>query len=79
MRFMPRFSVNPPMAPQTAAGIVWGEFVANQILAARANDGSNAVVLPPGGSSTGVWVTDPSGVSFPICYRNGDLVRCRLQ
>src|SRR5436190_2595279 len=27
--------------PQKTAGIVWGEFVANQILAARANDGSD--------------------------------------
>ncbi len=31
-----------PDSPQKTAGIVWGEFVANQILAARANDGSNA-------------------------------------
>jgi membrane-associated phospholipid phosphatase len=51
----------PPYGPQTAAGIVWGEFVANQILAARANDGSNAVVLPPGGSGPGVWVPTPPG------------------
>src|SRR4030095_6944953 len=32
-----------PEGPQKTAGIVWGEFVANQILAARANDGSNAI------------------------------------
>src|SRR5439155_17182740 len=30
-----------PDGPQKVAGIVWGEFVANQILAARANDGSD--------------------------------------
>jgi PAP2 superfamily len=48
-----------PDGPQKAAGIVWGEFVANQILAARANDGSSAVVLPPGGSGPGVWVPTP--------------------
>jgi hypothetical protein len=48
-----------PDGPQKAAGIVWGEFVANQILAARANDGSNAIVLPPGGSGPGVWVPTP--------------------
>jgi hypothetical protein len=48
-----------PDGPQKTAGIVWGEFVANQILAARANDGSNAIVLPPGGSGPGVWVPTP--------------------
>jgi membrane-associated phospholipid phosphatase len=48
-----------PDGPQKVAGIVWGEFVANQILAARANDGSNAVVPPPGGSGPGVWVPTP--------------------
>jgi PAP2 superfamily len=45
--------------PQKAAGIVWGEFVADQILAARANDGSSAVVPPPSGSGPGVWVPTP--------------------
>jgi PAP2 superfamily protein len=48
-----------PNGPQKDAGIAWGEFVANQILAARANDGSNAVVPPPGGSGPGVWVPTP--------------------
>ncbi|PYJ92551.1 MAG: chemotaxis protein CheB, partial [Verrucomicrobia bacterium] len=48
-----------PNGPQKVAGIVWGEFVANQILAARANDGWNATVLPPGGSGPGVWVSTP--------------------
>src|SRR6266404_2152326 len=48
-----------PNGPQKAAGIVWGEFVANQILAARANDGSNGIVLPPGGSGPGVWIPTP--------------------
>ena len=41
MRFMPRFSLEFPMGRQKTAGVVWGEFVANQILAARANDGSD--------------------------------------
>src|SRR5215470_1649067 len=50
-----------PDGPQKAAGIVWGEFVANQILASRANDGSNAIVLPPDGSGPGVWVPTPPG------------------
>jgi hypothetical protein len=48
-----------PNGPQKAGGIVWGEFVANQILAARANDGWNATVAPPGGSGPGVWVPTP--------------------
>jgi len=45
--------------PQKTAGIVWGEFVANQILAARAGDGWDAIVPPPGGSGLGVWVPTP--------------------
>src|SRR5947199_5199920 len=48
-----------PDGPHKVAGMVWGEFVANQILAARANDGSDAIVLPPGGSGPGVWVPTP--------------------
>jgi hypothetical protein len=48
-----------PNGPHKTAGIVWGEFVANQILAARANDGSSAVVAPPGGSGPGVWIPTP--------------------
>src|SRR5947208_16931400 len=48
-----------PNGPQKTAGIVWGEFVANQILAARANDGSNAIVPPPAHSGPGVWIPTP--------------------
>jgi len=48
-----------PNGPQKTNGIVWGEFVASQILAARANDGSNAIVQPPGGSGPGVWIPTP--------------------
>ena len=48
-----------PNHPQKTAGIVWGEFVASQILAARVNDGSNAIVQPPGGSGPGVWIPTP--------------------
>src|SRR5438034_8132506 len=48
-----------PDGPQKTAGIVWGEFVGTQILAARANDGSNAIVQPPGGSGPGVWIPTP--------------------
>ena len=56
-----------PDSPQKTAGIVWGEFVANQILAARANDGWNATVLPPGGSGPGVWVpTPPANLPYAL-------------
>ncbi|HXQ02382.1 MAG TPA: phosphatase PAP2 family protein [Candidatus Udaeobacter sp.] len=48
-----------PDGPHKRAGIVWGEFVATVVLFARANDGSNAVVQPPGGSGPGVWVPTP--------------------
>src|SRR5438874_4002732 len=52
-----------PDGPQKTAGIVWGEFVANQILAARDNDGSDALVPPPDGSGPGVWVPTPPAFS----------------
>ena len=42
-----------PNGPHKVAGIVWGGFVASQILAARANDGSDAIVPPPGASDPG--------------------------
>ena len=48
-----------PDGPHKRAGVTWGEYVANQILAARANDGSNAIVQPPGGSGPGVWIPTP--------------------
>jgi PAP2 superfamily protein len=48
-----------PDGPQKSAGIAWGEFVANQILAARESDGSDAIVAPPGGSGPGVWIPTP--------------------
>ena len=48
-----------PNGPHKVAGIVWGGFVASQILAARANDGSDAIVPPPGASDPGGWVPTP--------------------
>ena len=64
-------------SPQKTAGITWGEFVASQILAARANDGSTAVVQPPGGSGPGVGF--PRLPRFFLTYcRNGDSL-CRLR
>jgi hypothetical protein len=48
-----------PDGTHKANGIVWGEFVANQILTARTDDGWDAVVQPPDGSGPGVWVPTP--------------------
>jgi len=48
-----------PNGPQKTNGIAWGEFVAGQLLAVRANDGSTAIVQPPGGSGPGVWIPTP--------------------
>lgn len=45
--------------PQKDAGIVWGEYVAQQILTWRANDNSDAIVTPPSGSGPGYWVPTP--------------------
>src|SRR5438270_5312724 len=45
--------------PQKNRGIAWGESVANQILASRAGDGSDAVVLPPSESGAGNWIPTP--------------------
>jgi hypothetical protein len=48
-----------PDSPQKSRGIAWGESVADQILAARYNDNSDAVVLAPTGSGVGAWVPTP--------------------
>ena len=45
--------------PQRATGITWGESVAEQILAWRANDNADAIVGPPSGSGPGYWVPTP--------------------
>jgi hypothetical protein len=46
-------------SPQRSAGIEWGEFVAQQILAWRAGDGSDVAVDPPVGIGSGYWVPTP--------------------
>ena len=46
-------------SPQKRAGVEWGEDVARQILAARANDNAGAVVPAPPGSGPGVWQPTP--------------------
>lgn len=48
-----------PDGPQENAGIAWGESVADQILAWRANDGSGAIVPPFSGNGPGVWQPTP--------------------
>jgi PAP2 superfamily len=48
-----------PDGAHRTGGVVWGEFVANQILGVRTNDGHDAIVPPPGGSGPGVWVPTP--------------------
>jgi hypothetical protein len=48
-----------PDGAHKRAGIIWGEFVATVIQFARADDGSDAVVPPPGGSGPGVWIPTP--------------------
>jgi hypothetical protein len=44
---------------QKNTGIAWGESVAAKILAYRATDGWDAVVLPPSGGGPGYWVPTP--------------------
>ncbi len=41
-------------------GTAWGDAVASQILAWRANDNSDAVVPAPSGEGVGVWVPTPT-------------------
>ncbi|PYL00664.1 MAG: hypothetical protein DME19_04305 [Verrucomicrobia bacterium] len=46
-------------SPHKSAGVAWGESVADQILARRADDGSSATVSPPSSSGPGSWVPTP--------------------
>jgi hypothetical protein len=48
-----------PESPQKSAGIAWGAFVAQQILAWRSGDGSDVVIDPPGRVGPGSWVSTP--------------------
>jgi len=48
-----------PDSPQKKSGVAWGKSVAQQILAARANDGATGSVASPAGSGPGVWVPTP--------------------
>src|SRR5438874_4106679 len=56
-----------PNGSRKAAGITWGEYVASQMLAARASDGWNATVPQPGGSGPGIWVpTAPAFLPYAL-------------
>jgi membrane-associated phospholipid phosphatase len=48
-----------PEGPHKRTGVDWGERVARQILAWRANDKADAVVAAPGGAGPGVWQPTP--------------------
>ena len=48
-----------PDGPQKRTGIAWGETVASQILASRANDNAEANVPPPLGHGLGSWEPTP--------------------
>jgi membrane-associated phospholipid phosphatase len=48
-------------SPQKASGLVWGRLVADSLLAARANDGSDDVVPAPVTSAHGSWEPTPAG------------------
>jgi hypothetical protein len=76
MRFTPRYLLEYLIA-HTKEPYRVGEFVANQILAARANDGSDAVALPPVGSGPGVWVPTPPAF-LPYLLPQWDS-SCRLE
>jgi membrane-associated phospholipid phosphatase len=48
-----------PDRPQKKQGIAWGHFVADEILALRANDGADALVDPPDTTGPGAWEPTP--------------------
>ena len=48
-----------PDGPLKKMGVVWGEYVASQILGNRLGDGWDAVVAPPAGVEPGDWVPTP--------------------
>jgi hypothetical protein len=45
--------------PQKRMGVAWGQKVASQILAARADDGSRDTVTPPPALAPGDWIPTP--------------------
>jgi membrane-associated phospholipid phosphatase len=56
-----------PDRPAKAKGIAWGEYVADQILALRSSDGSDAVIAAPVGAGPGAWVpTMPAFAAYAL-------------
>jgi len=74
----------PDGNPKTA-GVTWGESVAQQIVALRANDGSATVVPYVPGSGPGIWIPTPPaflpallpgwGLVTPFFLNSGDQFR----
>ena len=61
--------------PRKQMGIAWGESVADQILAWRANDGATSRVDVPMGSGPGVWVPTPPA-SAPYLLPQWGFLKC---
>ena len=72
-------------SPQKTAAIIWGEYVANQILAYRADDGATDIVPPPDRSGAGLWMPTPPAYApyllpqwaflRPFCMNNSAQLR----
>jgi membrane-associated phospholipid phosphatase len=54
-----RIVVRIPDSPQKSSGLVWGRLVADRLLAARADDGSDGVVPTPVTGAPGSWEPTP--------------------
>ena len=61
-----------PEGPQKQMGIACGEAIAAKILAWRADDGSGAMVAPPGDSGPGDWVPTPPAFAAYLLPQWGD-------
>lgn len=59
--------------PQKRMGIVWGQKVGSLVLAARADDGSDATVAPPPALGPGDWVPTPPAFAPYLLPQWGDL------
>jgi hypothetical protein len=60
--------------PKKLLGVEWGRRVAQQILAWRARDGSDASVVTPTGSGPGVWVPTPPALAPYLLPQWGNVV-----
>jgi hypothetical protein len=62
-----------PEGPRKTAALIWGESVAEQCVASRANDGANTVVEPPAASGQGSWFPTPPGFLNYVLPQWGNL------